>query len=179
MTHYFEDIRISKFNYDLMLEQSKNLGLEAYYNNTLYGTKYEKFKGVGINSKNQTFNLSEFDPIEIFNDNTVRNLGLVNRFLIKPAYSTLKIKLESTIDNNIKTFQVIYIVTLSLFLAAIFILYVFVWRPFENSLNTTVNLFFILICLSFFKLLFDFYKKNRFTKRKICFRLYLKKCLRI
>ncbi len=124
-----------------MLEQAKNTGLEGYFNNTLYGTKYDKSKGSGINNKNKSVNLSELDPIEIFNDNTVRNLGLVNRFLLKPAYTTLKLKLESTINDNVQAFEVIYIVTLSLFLAGIFIFYVFVWRPFENSLNTTVNLF--------------------------------------
>ncbi len=132
---------MSKFNFDLMLEQVKNLGLEGYFNNTLYGSKFDKSKGIGITNKNKTFNLSEIDPIEIFNDNTVRNLGLVNRFFIKPAYTTLKMKLESTINDNIKTFEIVYIITLSLFLAGVFILYVFVWRPFENSLNTTVNIF--------------------------------------
>jgi len=126
-----------------MLEEAKEAGLEGFFNNTLYGKKHDISQGKGINYKNQTFNLSEYDPIEIFNDNTVRNLGLVNRFLIKPAYTELKLKLESTIDENIKTFEVVYTIILSLFMAGVFILYVFVWRPFEDRLNSTVNYFLI------------------------------------
>lgn len=122
-----------------MVEEAAKTGIENLFNNTLYGTKFDKSKGIGTNNNNQTFNLSAYDPIEIFNDNTVRNLGLVNKFLIKPAYSELRSKLEYTINENIKTFQVVYIVTLSVFLAAIFVLYVFVWRPFEDRLNTIVN----------------------------------------
>jgi len=123
----------------LILRKIKDAGLEKYFNNTLFGTKYDLSQGLGINDKNQTFNLSDFDPIEIFNENTVRDLALVNRFLITPVYTSLKENLKATIDNNIKTFQVIYIVVLSWFLGGVFIVYVFIWRPFENSLSSTVN----------------------------------------
>ena len=114
------------------------MGISDYYNNTLYGSPYDKSKL--INSSNITLNFSEIDPFNIFNDNSVRNLGIVNRFLIKPAYTALKISLETTINYNINTFKLVYILILSLFLGGTFIMYVFVWRPFENRLNTTVKI---------------------------------------
>ncbi len=124
-----------------MVDNLKKEGINNYFNNTLYGSKYDKSKDIAHNNKNQSLNLSEFDPFEIFNDNNVRNLGLVNRFLLKNAYTHLKNNLQETIDDNIKTFEIVYIIILSLFLAGVFILYVFVWRPFENSLNISVNYF--------------------------------------
>lgn len=150
LTNYFEDIRISKFNFDLMLENLRSLGIIEYYNNTLYRTKYDLSQSSVKNKFNQTVNLSQYDPFEIFNDNTVRNLGLVNRFFIKPAYTALKLNLRSLIDSNISTFEIIYIITLSIFLAIVFILYVFIWRPFENSLNTTVGFFRLNIIFYYF-----------------------------
>ena len=77
----------------------------------------------------------------IFNENSIRNIGLVNRFIIRPAYEALKTQLETTINDSINVFKLIYIVVLSIFLTSVFCIYLFVWRPFENALNLTVIFF--------------------------------------
>ena len=146
------------------------------YNNTLLNSPYlsmiisnQNFTNTG-NDTDMNLN-SNLDPFSIFNENSIRNIGLVNRFLLRPAYEALKMQLETTINDSINTFKTIYIAVLSIFLAILFIFYLFVWIPFENALNTTVinvNFFFFFFFFSFF----IFFIFNRFIKRKICFPLY-------
>jgi len=81
---------------------------------------------------------SNHDPFNIFNENSIRNLGLVNRFIIRPAYEALKLKLENSISDNLKTFRLIYIIIISIFIAGVLFIYLFLWRRFENRLNNTV-----------------------------------------
>lgn len=157
LTNYFEEIRIGKYKFNLLLEEIKS-HTNNTFNNTLYNSPYASdLNNRDINSTtsannsmniNNNFNstisniaYSNLDPFSIFNENSVRNLGLVNRFLIRPSYEALKIQLETTINNSVNTFQLIYIVILSIFLSMILVFYLFVWRPFENALNTTVKKF--------------------------------------
>lgn len=92
-----------------------------------------------INTKSNTY-----DTLYIFNENSIRNLGLLNRFMIRPAYEALKQKLESSITNSLNTFRLIYIIVLSIFISGILFIYMFLWRPFENRLNATVIFIFII-----------------------------------
>jgi len=90
-----------------------------------------------------------YDPFNIFNENYIRNLGIVNRFIIRPAYETLKSNLENSISNNLNTFKLIYIIVLSVFISGILFVYLFLWRPFENKLNATVKIFNYIFILFF------------------------------
>ncbi len=146
LTNYFEEIRLGKYKYDLLFKDLKK-NPKKYFNNTLINSPYEYY----YDNKNITsMNISDLDPFSIFNENSIRNIGLVNRFLLRPAYEALKTKLEATINNSIDTFKMIYIILLSVFLAIILLFYLFVWIPFENALNTTVNNYNVLILNSFF-----------------------------
>jgi hypothetical protein len=79
------------------------------------------------------------DPFKIFNDNSHRNLAILNRFLLRPAYSALKGQMKTSINNSVSMFETIYIVLLSIFFVSIVGLYLLIWRPFENGLNQTVK----------------------------------------
>lgn len=137
-------------------------GTKNTFNNTLFNSLYAASiliidqnntntgNSTSADSNNNNPN-TNFDPFDIFNQNTIRNIGIVNRFLLRPAYEALKRQLETTINNSINSFKTVYIIVLSIFLAIIFIFYLLVWIPFENALNTTVNFkYFILIFLIFF-----------------------------
>jgi hypothetical protein len=150
LTQYTEKIRAAKFKFDLMLQRSRNLNNTFIFNNTLYNT---------TDAPDVPPELTAYDIFNIFNDDAVRDLGIVNRYLIRPAYEALLLQLQSSIDNSVNTFQLIYIIVFSIFFTSLTFIYLFIWRPFENNLNQTVNL-----CLI-----------NRFIKQKICCPLYLKR----
>jgi len=145
LTNYFEEIRIAKYKYDLLMKEIKTNSNNTF-NNTLFNSPFDKMliDYKMNNTGNSTLNSNAFDildPFSIFNENSIRNIGLVNRFLLRPAYEALKTQLELKINNSINTFQTIYITILSIILAIILIFYLFVWMPFENALNTTVKTF--------------------------------------
>jgi hypothetical protein len=128
LTQYIEEIRTSKFKFDLMLQNSA-LNNSYVFNNTLYNT---------TSVTPTPSDLKQFDPFNIFNDDSVRDLGIVNRYLIRPAYEALLSQLEMSINNSVNTFQLIYVIVFSIFFASLVVIYLFVWRPFENNLNQTV-----------------------------------------
>jgi len=147
LTNYFEEIRLGKYKYDLLMKDLKN-SFSSNFNNTLFNSPYATFSDNAPNNNTGNItinnnNNNNIDPFSIFNDNSIRNIGLVNRFLLRPAYEALKTQLETTINNSIDTFKMIYIIILSIFLSIILLFYLFVWRPFENALNTTVKLILI------------------------------------
>ena len=109
------------------------------YNNTLFGSSYDRTNKASYNTSNANGN--KYDPFDYFNENSMRNLGLVNRFIIRPAYETLKLHLENSITTSLDTFKLIYIIVISIFLSGVILIYLFFWRPFENRLNTTVKKF--------------------------------------
>lgn len=133
LTHYIEEIRRAKFNFDLLLEYSKET--KYAYNNTEYLSPYDKTP----NKTDKSYN--DHDPFQIFNDNIHRNLVLVDRFIIRPAFEALKTQMQTSIDSSVSTFQTIYIIIFSIFIASLCLFYMFLWRPFENGLNQTVNIF--------------------------------------
>lgn len=147
---------MGKYKYDLLMKDIK-ANTNNKFNNTLYNSPFANELNADVN-KNNTLNTtminnfySNLDPFSIFNENSIRNIGLVNRFIIRPAYEALKTQLETTINDSINTFKTIYIVILSIFLAIIFIFYLFVWIPFENALNTTViDIILIIYSFNFF-----------------------------
>ncbi len=147
-----EEIRLIKYKFGLMMEDLASKGY--HYNNTLYLTPQDP-----LDQPNLSSDYLNNNPFNIFNDNAHRDLLIVNRYLLRPAYLALKNQMKTSINNSVATFQTIYIVLLSLFFVTMVGIYFVVWRPFENGLNQTVRLFLF----------------SRFTKRKICFLLYLKR----
>lgn len=184
LTNYIEEIRASKFKFDLILEELMSIKNYKIYNNTLFGS--QSYSNVNKTSnQTETDNLNKtsltvldsnilvnksnsdsvsvsatdlnnnlYDPFDIFNENSIRNLGLVNRFMIRPAYEALKLKLETSIIDNLNTFKLIYIIILTIFISAVFFVYLFLWRPFENRLNATVIfiIFFFYILIRIIKI---------------------------
>ena len=133
-------MRYAKYKFDLMLQKSQKT--KHSYNNTLRG---HSSKDPSVSSDpNYALN----DPFEIFNDPSHKNLVILNRFLIRPAYAALKNQLKNSIDSSLNTFQTIYIVVFSIFLTSLVVIYLFVWMPFENGLNQTVK--YIKLILSFY-----------------------------
>lgn len=131
LTNYIEEIRYSKYKFDVITEN--NFLKKYFYNNTLYRIPEDP-----TNQPNLSEDYLNSDPFKIYNDNTHRNLAILNRFLIRPAYLALKDQMKTSINNSVSMFETIYIVLLSIFFVSIVGLYLIVWRPFENGLNQTV-----------------------------------------
>ena len=125
LTNYVEEMRYAKYKFDLLLRNSASSNFSVD-NNTLYGLLYND------NGYNQN------DPFQIFNDPSHMNLVILTRYLLRPAYSALKLQLKTSIDSSMATFQTLYIVIFSIFLTWVFGTYLFIWRPFEDGLNQTV-----------------------------------------
>jgi len=115
-----------------MIEELNSKGYQ--YNNTLYHTPQDPLNEAGVTSDYINNN-----PFKIFNDNAHRDLLIVNRYLLRPAYIALKNQMETSINNSVAMFQTIYIVLFSLFFVSMVGIYFIVWRPFENGLNQTVR----------------------------------------
>jgi hypothetical protein len=113
-----------------MLQTDVAMNVSSLFNNTLYNT---------TSALKMPTNFTIYNPFNMFNDNSVRDLGIINRYLIRPAYETLLAQLESSINDSVNTFQLIYVIVFSIFFASLVVIYLFVWRPFENNLNQTVN----------------------------------------
>jgi hypothetical protein len=131
-----------------MLNRLNNLNKQRY-NNTLFNMDIlnNKNNNVMNNNINNSINnitniINNYDdnlnPFKIFNEDSIRNLGVINRFIIKPTYEALKNEFENTFNNSIELFKLIYIIILSIFISLIFISYIFLWKPFEQELNSKV-----------------------------------------
>ena len=133
MTNYVEEMRYTKYKFDLLLRNSasKNFSVD---NNTLYGLLYNNDNGY-----------NEDDPFQIFNDPAHMNLIILTRYLLRPAYSALKLQLKTSIDSSMTTFKTLYIVIFSIFLTGVVVTYLFIWRPFEDGLNQTVKIIYLLL----------------------------------
>lgn len=156
LTNYFEEIRIGKNKFDLLLDILKSQ-TNYKFNNTLYNSSFAsslkymdgKNNETAVTSSNTTvtdnntniitFNTyNTLDPFSIFNDNSIRNIGLVNRFLIRPSYEALRSQLETSINSRINSFELTCVVIISTLISFIVIYFFFIWRPFEDALNTSV-----------------------------------------
>lgn len=131
LSNYFEELRILKHSFE-NLKKEYDINNINYTNNTLNNTSFGNSSGSGGNNK-------DLDPFLFFNENKVKNLLLIIRFIIKPAYEDLKTTMENTIFNYIDSFNLIYIIVITIFLTTIVIFYVLIWLPFQTNLNTTVN----------------------------------------
>jgi hypothetical protein len=128
LTDYFEELREIKFKFDLFVKHANPN--KIIFNNTLYKSEFER---------NLTKPDSNKDPFFIFNDQTVRNLGFFNLYLIKPVFENLLTKLGESIGSFKETYKFIYISLFSLFLTLVCFIYFLVIKPFENNLNDTVR----------------------------------------
>ena len=114
-----------------------NSSMDSSFNNTLYSTTVAGAESpTNYNKTNDAVH-----PFNIFNTEQVQDLSIINQYIIGKAYKNLTENLEASITDSITTFKLIYIVILCLFFANMLILYLFIWRPFENNLNQTVIMF--------------------------------------
>jgi len=100
------------------------------FNNTLVGSKIDPTQNNPL--------YQSTDPFLIFNDPSHKNLVILSRYLLRPAFVALKAQLKSSIDSSLNLFTTIYIILFAVFFAAQIFIYLFIWRPFENGLNQTV-----------------------------------------
>jgi hypothetical protein len=84
-------------------------------------------------------NTNTINPFEIFNDNILRNIGLINIYLLKPVYESLKINFENTMFDSLEFFKLVYIIIISICISGVLFIYIIIWRQFENRLNITVK----------------------------------------
>jgi hypothetical protein len=124
-------MRYLKFKFDLFVKNSKTNN-NFTYNNTLYGSDLDP------SLKNDLY--LQKHPFTIFNDASHKNLVILNKFLLRPTFLALKNQLKASINNSLTMFQTIYIIVFSIFFSSLTIIYLFIWRPFENGLNTTVSI---------------------------------------
>jgi hypothetical protein len=157
LAQYYERIRDAKFLFDRLLRDI-NFSLNPIFNNTIYNSNLPGSDS--ISNKNVT--ISKLHPFNIFNEEKIQDLSIINRFIIRPAYKNLTDQLETSINSSLESFKLAYIVVFGIYFIGLLSFYIFVWRPFENNLNLTVYIIY-----------------NRFTKPKICFRLFLKKFLQL
>ncbi len=121
-------MRYAKYKFDLMIEASRNTNFT--YNNTLIGSEFD----ISLSDNDYISN----DPFQIFNDPTHMNLIILTRYLLRPAYAALKNQLKISISGSMSTFETLYIIIFSVFLTGVVVTYLFIWRPFEDSLNQTI-----------------------------------------
>lgn len=163
MTNYIEDIRTAKNKFDVNNEKINKIPGYKEINNTLFNYIFSRVESPNANSLNKNTDLSnnttikeiqiknennsqinfnEFNnstnPFDIFNSNIIRNIGLINIFLIKPVYYSLKRKLETSIYDSLEFFKLIYIIIISVCISGVLFIYLFIWRPFVSRLNVTV-----------------------------------------
>ena len=137
LSNYFEELRILKHEFENIKKEydtNKIIYNNNNNNNTLNNTS------IG-NSSGSSSNNTDLDPFLFFNENKVKNLLLINRFIIKPTYEDLKTTMENTIFNYIDYFNLIYIIVITIFLTTIVIFYILIWLPFQTNLNTTVKFY--------------------------------------
>jgi hypothetical protein len=77
--------------------------------------------------------------IDIFNEKEILNLNIQFRYIIQPAYESINLSLSNFIKDTMQNFNTIYITIFSIFITLLFLIYVGIWRPFENNLNQTVS----------------------------------------
>lgn len=87
---------------------------------------------------NEKFNLDDLSTFSIFNDIVLRNLNIINLFLIQPAYSDINNSLISNMRDILNLYSLLFIGFFTLFIASVLIFYFFDWRPLQDNLDSTV-----------------------------------------
>ena len=82
ISYYINKIRVEKNLYDLIISKGEELGY--YYNNTLYGSKFDNT----TNDNDDTL-LNDNDPFIIFNYDALFKLSIMRRFYLNPFYNSL------------------------------------------------------------------------------------------
>jgi hypothetical protein len=70
---------------------------------------------------------------------TFKNLLVLGRWFIRPAFLALRQNMKLTINNSLVNFQTVYLASFSIFMGVVLMLYIFIWRPFESTLNQMVK----------------------------------------
>ncbi len=116
MSSYFEEMRLAVIKYNALRRDIKLAEISA--NNSALDSK---------------------KLIDIFNEKEMLNLNIQFRYIIQPAYESINLSLSNFIKDTMQNFNTIYITIFSIFITLLFIIYLVIWRPFENNLNQTVS----------------------------------------
>ncbi len=84
------------------------------------------------------FNLDGLSTFRIFNEIVLRNLNIINLFIIQPAYKEINQSLISNMADILNLYSLIFIGFFTLFIASVLLFYFFDWRPLQNNLDSTV-----------------------------------------
>ena len=125
------------------------------YNNTLYGTE---------ELSNQSLTNNTADPFFFFNNEKLQYLGIMEKHILSNALQIIRNSLDTSIISYIDFYSILYYTIISIWLCLVIFCYFFVWIPFEKQLNQIVSLFIL-------------YYIYRFSKLKICFLSFQRKCL--
>jgi len=87
------------------------------------------------------FNLDDLSNFSIFNESVLKNLNIINLFLLQPAYLTINQSLITNLGDIIKLYSLIFIGFFTLFIVSVLIFYFFDWTPLQNNLDSTVKNF--------------------------------------
>lgn len=139
LTNYIEEIRYSKYIYDLFIKNRK-MKYDKFYNNTLYKSVFYNESEIPTNDV-----FIENDPFYVFNDQLVRNLGYINVYMIKPSYETILDTFNTGIISYLDLYKLVYICCFIFFYLMSFYFYFTKWRPYEDYLNQTVIFYIIYI----------------------------------
>lgn len=121
----------------VLCEQNLNTIFAEIKSNYNYWHNITAYDFSDILSSN--FSLDNFSSFAIFNDIILRNLNIINEFIIKPAYTTINNSLISNMGDIIFLYSLIFIGAFAVFLASVLLFYILDWIPFQNHLDSTVS----------------------------------------
>lgn len=85
------------------------------------------------------YEIEDYNIDKVLNNNRLKNLGIVNMYLIRPAFETLVNTLKTDITNIINSFHQVYVIAFICFFFFLITVYFIIWRPFVNNLDTQVK----------------------------------------
>lgn len=129
---FIEEIRLLKNTKKLRRGIIHKLGFE--YNLTLIGL--EEYAYLFPDDPKDYPNYFEFSPLGYYNNNVYKRIKRIYVYFIVPSFISLFILFESCINDLIQTNVIIFYVVSGLVIFVIIILYLFVWRPFEQKLHS-------------------------------------------
>ncbi len=134
-TFYESSISSLKTNFE---EKLKAIFDEIKKNDNLTSQIPAENRAILFNDK---FNLNNLSTFSIFNDIVLRNLNIINLFLVQPAYSKIHESLIRNMGDILNNYSLLFIGFFTLFIASVLMFFFFDWRPLQNNLDSTVFLF--------------------------------------
>ena len=131
------EIRSIKNAYEsLKLRQKEKL---FKYNCSLMGTDKEKnlFPNSDTNSE-EYLSYIEMHPINVYNSEENYVINRIYRYILSNTFPLFGNKFSKEIVNGINYIKNFFIVIIFVFIFVKMLLYIFVWIPYENKINTVI-----------------------------------------